>query len=392
MTNNLFKVNEDGIITMDSSEIKKSFEEAYKQAFGEDIKLSATDIFGIMANADTNLLEYAQEQVVEAVNNFNVYYASGNALDIVGAYWGYYRKGASYTLVSATISGRNGIIIPAGSKVSNGTNNFILLDEVVIGPSGKSQALFQCESIGSIPCYANTLNQIIDVKDGWDSVNNVSDGIIGYEGENDNEFRQRITANWLNIRSVSLLGSVIDNIAQLDGVVSVVGRENKDSIQKNIDGIEMPPHSIFLSVLGGNSEQIAKVITERKTIGCNTFGNTQIFYYDTNVDYQYSYKIYRPEFIDLSIKIQYEKNFFTPVDIENKIKKLIMEYVKNNPFKNGQTVSGHKLSEALSDFELISLLSIKVSKDGSDYFEYIPFPLTQVATLSVNNITVELVE
>lgn len=385
----LFSVNEFGVITVDTGSILTDFQEAYKEALGANLNLNTGTFQGQLIANDVKNLTYCQNQMVLMANSFSVYYATGKALDATGAFWGYTRKQETPTVVTATITGVSGTVIPAGSLVSDGENQYRSVDVITIPASGTINAQFQGVTAGAIPCLAGTLTEIITTIAGWDTVNNAYDGVVGWETENDNVFRQRIIANWLNIRAVSILGSIIDNVAQLTDVISVVGRENDTKVEQVIDGVTMEPNSIYLCVLGGNGEDIAKVLTEKKTLGAGTNGDTTVSIYDPNVLFTYNYKIKRPNVVNLKVQVEYSANFDTPADVVNKIQNTIMAYVAENPFMIGQAISGYDLSLSLSGFPFADILSFKVAEvSDSSYSDYFNTTIEEVAVLEQANINV----
>lgn len=386
----MFSVTPQGVITVDTTSIKADFQEAYKGALGADLDLDDSTPHGQLIINDTKMVTTAMGEVVKIANSFSVYYATGAALDVAAAFFGYYRKQGVGTVVSAILSGSKGTIIPEGSKASNGTFEFVLLDTITIGDDGTVTGEFQCTEAGKNPCPAGTLTTIVDQVEGWDSINNPSDGVQGYLTENDNEFRYRVTANWLNIRARSILGAIIDNIYALPNVINVLGRENMGDAEIEIDGIILKPHSIYLCILGGNDSDIAQVIAQQKTLGAGVNGNTNITYYDPDVDYDYEYIIQRREVVDIDVQVQYAKNNFTPADVDTQIENLILEWVAENPFKVGQTISGNELAKSLNGFNQIELLSFKVKTQSAEtYGDYITTTIYQSAVLSKTGIHVE---
>lgn len=388
----IFSVTPQGVITVDTSSIKSDFQEAYKGALGANLNLDDSTIQGQFIITDTTMLTTAQGEVVNMANSFSVYYAKGPALDVAAAFFGYYRKQGIGTVVSAVLSGTPGTVIPEGSLASNGIFEFALLNTAVIGSNGTVVAEFQCTQKGSNPCVAGTLTTIVTTVSGWESVNNPSDGVQGYQTENDNEFRLRITANWLNIRARSILGAIVDNVAALGDVISVIGRENMTDIEQTIDNITLKPHSIYLCVLGGAGADIAKVIAEQKTLGAAVNGNTTVTYYDPEVDYNYDYLIQRPDFVEIDVQVQYAPNSYTPADVDTQIKTTLVNWVSDNPFKINQTVSGNELAKAFNGFNQITLLSVKVRLHGSENWDdYVSMNISQVPVPSMSNIVVESV-
>lgn len=388
----LFRVNSNGVITVDYNDIQQTFQEAFKNALGNDLNLDVSTPQGQLIQIHTQVVNEIQTDVVNLANSFNPYTAEGDALDNTGAFFGYYRKANQPTVVVATLTGSEGTNIPASSLVSDGNNQYELLEDVTIPTSGSITAEFQCTTTGNIPCVAGSLTEIVSTVSGWDTVNNPTDGVVGYETESDNEFRGRITANWLNIRAISVLGAIIDSVAQLDGVVSVIGRENPKSSVQVVDGLTLSPHSIWLTVLGGKNSDIAEVLTIKKTLGCDTNGTDTVLYNDPVVNYEYSYQIQRPTVVPVYIQVNYAKNNYTPIDVEDKIKSLIIQYIQENPLKIGQTITGSWLSNALENYNQINLLSIKTRvNEEANWEDFSTITLEQVGNISSNNIiTVEV--
>lgn len=384
----LFNVTDQGVITVDTADIRAEFEQAYKEALGADLNLDVSTPVGQLVINDTTALTTAMAECVAIANETSVYSATGQALDVAAARSGYYRKTATPTTVVATLTGNNGTTIPAGSKASDGKHEYVLLDTVTIPVSGSVMAQFQCTEPGAIPCPAGTLTSIITTISGWDTITNANDGVVGVESETDNAFRDRITANYLNKRARSILGAIVDNIAALPDVISVVGYENPTANTEVHDGITMTPHSICVSVFGGSGPEIARVLGEQKTLGATTIGNTTVSYMDGLVNYQYDYKIYRPAELPIYVDIEYAPNSYTGASTVSDITGLITEYIANNPLKIGQTITGNYISMALNGYNKVDVLAVKVSTDGETWEDYVVANMTQIPTISSANITV----
>jgi hypothetical protein len=383
-----FNVSPLGVITTDTSEIKTEIEEAYKKALGGNLNLEASTPQGQLIINDTNNLTTTMEEVVNLASSFSVYTAEDKALDASGLFFGYFRKQGTKTAVLCTLGGLGGTMVNAGAAVSDGTNNFILLDNVTIGEDGTATAEFQCVTVGKIPCVAGSINTILTPLDGWDIVTNDIDGIAGLDYESDNEFRQRITANQLAIRSTSILGSIADRIGALQDVLSVTARENQTGNIITIDNIDLLPHSIYLCILGGSGEAIAKVLTQSKTLGASTNGDIMVSYYDKEIDYTYNYMIYRPDFVNIKVQITYKNNQYTPLDVADKVKNEVMDYVQNNPFKIGVGVSANIFDKSTQNINYIGLVSFKVGIVGGDLGYFVDIDIKQIAILSLENIEV----
>lgn len=384
----LFNVTPAGLVTVDSSEIRKEFEEAYKQALGGEISTDSGTIEGYLIDNDTKFLTYAQQESANIANSFSVLTAKGRALDVVAGLWGYYRKAGEKTVVNAVLTGSSGTVIRAGSVASAGGVNYVLLDTVTIGTAGTVSAQFQCVESGAITCAPSALNEIITTTKGWDAITNNQAGIVGYDEETDEQFRARITANWLNIRSIGTLGAIMDSVAQINGVLSALVRENMSNNEITIDNVVLGPHSIYLAVVGGKAEDIARILYNKKTSGAGTNGGTTISYTDPSNGVVQNYQIKRADILPVHIKIIYSNNYYTPVDVNEKIKSTLINYISGG-LSIGQTISGNMLSLAFENFEYANILSIKLSLDGQAWNDYISATIEQMPDVAPENILVE---
>ena len=384
----LFNVTPAGLVTVDSSEIRKEFEEAYKQALGGEISTDSGTIEGYLIDNDTKFLTYAQQESANIANSFSVLTAKGRALDVVAGLWGYYRKAGEKTVVNAVLTGSSGTVIRAGSVASAGGVNYVLLVTVTIGTAGTVSAQFQCVESGAITCAPSALNEIITTTKGWDAITNNQAGIVGYDEETDEQFRARITANWLNIRSIGTLGAIMDSVAQINGVLSALVRENMSNNEITIDNVVLSPHSIYLAVVGGKAEDIARTLYNKKTSGAGTNGGTTISYTDPSNGVVQNYQIKRADILPVHIKIIYSNNYYTPVDVNEKIKSTLINYISGG-LSIGQTISGNMLSLAFENFEYANILSIKLSLDGQAWNDYISATIEQMPDVAPENILVE---
>lgn len=384
----LFSIDSTGVITVDSSGIKESFVSAYQSALGANINTDAGTLQGQMILNDTAMLIYAQNQCVMIANSYSVLTAKGTALDVVANFWGYYRKQGVATVINCVLTGSNGVVIPVGSLVGDGTYEYKLLNEVTIGTNGTVIGQFQCTTPGAITVASGTVTEIISEITGWDAVNNNAPGITGYDTESDNAFRARITANWFNVRGRGALGAIWDNMAALDNVSSVLVRENPTNADMVIDDFTLPEHSVFVCVAGGDSTEIAKCMYDQKTIGANTSGNTEVVYYDDTTGLTNKYRIQRAEEVNLSVQVTYSSSYYTTADVEEQIKTAIMGWYAENPFMIGQAISGNMIAQAFDGFIYADILSIKVQDADSseDYADYIKTTIGQIAVLEKLNI------
>lgn len=387
----LFNVTENGLITVDSSDIEESFISAYKEALGSNLNTEAGTPQGQLILNDTAMLTYAQNQAVGIANAYNVLTAKGSALDVVANFWGYYRKQATATVVSCTFTGTAGLVIPSGSLVSDGTNNFQLLTSVTIDENGTATGQVQCTETGAVNVNNNSITTIVSVLSGWDTVTNNTSGITGYDKESDNQFRQRITQNWFNVRARGALGAIWDNLAALDNVLSVYVAENPTNEDLTISNQTLVPHSVYIAVAGGSDDDIAETIYNQKTIGANTNGSSTVTYTDESTGLTMTYKIERVIASALYVQVTYASNTHTGADVETQIQNTLASWYTSNPVGIGQYISGAMLGQAFDNFPYADILSIKIRQLGSVsnlWVDYISVNIDTMYTLTADSVVV----
>jgi len=256
-----------GVIVPDTSMVLAEVQEMFTNAFGLDLDLSATTPQG-------RLIEMFQRnrtfciQICAAVSNMlNLNRATGFALDDLGSLFLLSRHPATRTTTTVILSGVPNTVIPAGTRLQNEDGNkFVSVEETTIEEDGTVSTIFEAEETGNIPCPANTLNIILDNIEGLESANNPSVPSLGHELESDSDFRYRIK-NSLNVNSIAILSAIKSNLDAIDGVIDSYCYDNYTNTSEVIDSVVVPPHSLLVCVEGGEPNDIAQVIYEKKTIG-----------------------------------------------------------------------------------------------------------------------------
>lgn len=140
-----------------------------------------------------------------------------------------------------------------------------------------------CGVTGFISAPALTVTTIVTPVAGLSRVVNPAEASEGRDNETDFEFRLRIEQN-RQLSGAATLPAITSRIlAEVPGVTSVKGFENRDSVT-DADGL--PAHSFEMAIIGGDPLMIAEKIWELKPAGIQTHGNTSQVINDLNGDPQ----------------------------------------------------------------------------------------------------------
>jgi hypothetical protein len=211
--------------------------------------------------------------------------ATGFMQDAIGRIYFQKRNPGTPTTVQCVCVGDVGTQLPAGQAQARDTsgNIWICSQSGTIPAGGNITLPFACSVIGPIACPLNTVNDIYVQIPGWDSVNNPANGIVGSNVETpaDFEFRRQ---NSVAANAHGSLPSIYGAVFEVAGVIDAYAYENvtDDTILVGSTNFPLLPHSMYIGVIGGASQDIANAIWTKKDVGCNMNGNTSVTVTDTS--------------------------------------------------------------------------------------------------------------
>ena len=354
---------------------------------------------GQLIDAEVAEIEAKNAAMLYLANQFNPKVSSGRWQEGVGYIYFINRKLAEPSVVTCQLTGLNGTVIPYGALAAS-TNGYTLIcnRSVTIGPEGTAETTFRCAEWGPIDFPPNSVNSIVTVIPGWDTVNNEAAGALGRNLETRAEFEAR-RYDSVAMNAHGSTGALFGAIANIEGVLDCQVLENigPDPVIKY--GVTVPGHGVTVCVYGGEDGDIAEAIYRKKDNGCDTGGNTDIVY--TAADYHnaiYEFKIMRPETVNFWIQITLGQQSDITQAIVNAIKQALYDDFhglgKNPRVGLAQTVYASRFyCPAISVPGVSNILNIKIAltNDGPpQYAEVVTIKGDQEPTLSIANIDVIL--
>jgi uncharacterized phage protein gp47/JayE len=300
----------------------------------------------------------------------NTVMASGNNLELFGERKGVYRKSNIPTVTVVSIAGVDGTIILSGTSFTCNANDEIFLTQYqveIVG--GVAQVAVSSVNYGVV-CPALTLSLTSSIA-GVATATNVSTGIVGYEIESDEDYRERIqlvgtelthTKDGLHFALLDLNGvsfaSVVDN--------------NTDSLMFG----EVLARYFSVVVVGGSNSDIAQTVYDFMQNGNPSFGET---YQDVLSERGITYRSYftraTEQSVDIVITITTDSNFNTFIG-EGAIVDNIVTYI--NSLEIGETLYIQRV-EALCFITGVTAVSLTL--DGGS-IDIVPNYKTKLATNS----------
>lgn len=285
---------------------------------------------GQLASSLTATISDKNAQFLFYVSQVDPAYASGRMQDGIARIYFIVRNPPLSTVVTATCVGAVGTIIPPGASAQATDGNiYICSSGGEIPDDGSIDLQFQCQKVGPITCRAGTLIKIYQMVPGWDTINNVSDGVIGRNVESRAEFELRRSASVAQ-NSMGMLTSVQGAVLSVADVLDAYVTENPSATSAIIGGISVAAHSLYVAVVGGTDADVAKAIWTKKAPGCGyAAGNTTVTVTDDNSGYilplpSYSVTFTRPTPVEVVFKLSMANSIEVPADALAQIEAAIL--------------------------------------------------------------------
>jgi hypothetical protein len=263
-------ITETGVIVPNTDDIQTQVENEYKAVFGEDLVTTPNTPQGLLITTDVLTRTIVAQNNAQLANQINPNLAGGTHLDAIAALTGLQRTPASYSIVLAQVTGVAGTIIPTAAVAQLVTGElFSPIADITIGPTGEGSGLFQAQESGPISVAVGALSTIVDGVSGWETVTNNVPGTLGGTTESDAEFRQR-RRDTLGLQGMALPEAITSGLYGAGiGVSSLKFIENFYSTTEVIEGVTMPPHSIYTCVASNTqtSQYVSLVATVTGTPG-----------------------------------------------------------------------------------------------------------------------------
>lgn len=287
---------DNGFVIPSAETVLNGVLEDFNDAFGGNLNTALNTPQGQLASSETAVIDSVNQTFLKYTQQVDPAYASGRMQDAIARIYFIERNPAQPTVVQALCTGLEGVVIPEGAlAVASDGNQYICTEAGTIPVAGNITLTFECLIPGPIPCPADTLNQIYQSIPGWDAINNVADGVLGNNVESRAAFEARRAASVAH-NSIGSLPSVLGAVLTVSNVIDAYVTENDSNSPATIGGVSLLPNSLYVAVVGGDADDVAKAIWSKKAPGCAYNGNTTVTVLDTSAGYVPPYPAYSVSF------------------------------------------------------------------------------------------------
>lgn len=384
-----------GLQVSDTADILEAVQEEFKKCFGNDINLDPSSPQGQLISSLAAMIALKNTEILKVANQFNPLTAQGVFQDALGKIYFLERKVAQPTIVHCTCKGLSGTVIPVRALVqsADGTR-FYAANESIIDESQSISVEFICEKDGAVEVAPHTVNKIITVVSGWDTVDNKNAGILGNINETQAEFeRRRYKSVAKNAHGT--VASLYGALADLGSVIDVVVLENTGNETISKAGVEIDGHSVYISVVGGTDAEIANVLYHKIDCGCGTTGDVPVTHIASDFhNATYVYNINRPAELPVYINVKIKQTDKTQATVIDDIKNAVVQNFNgldnsgNARVKMAETLYSSRFYPVILGQNVQELLEVGVSSDNQNFTNALFIPANKFPVISEKNITV----
>lgn len=382
-------------------EVAQDWVEAFKEQGRPDLNVDPETPQGQIIDSQTAAIHQKDVELAFLAQQFNPQTASGRWQDALAKIYFINRKPAINSTCVCTLTGINGTTVTAGALIRSTYDQTLwsLNEDTTIGSNGTTTATFTCQSEGAIQAGVATLTQIVTTVPGWDAVTNATAAEVGQLVESQAAFEsRRYQSVALNGRSTT--AAVYARVAEVNNVIAAYVTDNKTNVNKTVDGYTLSPHSIYVSVIGGDDDDIAEAIYNSVSAGCDYNGNTTVNVTDPNTGAVEAVTFMRPTQLPLYVKVTIQDDGNLPDGYET----IVRQAVYNNFYglDTSTTISGEAILRVIMNTDLYAsrflpsilnagisqLLRVEISSDNSTWVDFIHVPISNEPTLELENIQV----
>lgn len=300
-------------------------------AFGGGLNRNLETPQGQLASSLAAIIAAKNTEVANIINMIDPQYSRGRWQDAIARIYFITRKPEQPSVVRAKLTGLAGTVVPVGTLAKDISGNiWRSLGEAKIDNTGFVLAEFACDTPGAIPCPPHNLNRVYQSVPGLDAIDNEDTAVLGALAESRADFERR-RYNSVAKNGHSTTHSIYGEVFQVPGVVDCYVIDNPTGMPTAIAPTDyvLKPHSVYVAVLGGDENEVAKAIWRKKDVGCDYNGNTTVRVYDDELGYSappaYDVSFQRPSPVPVKFLVTIVSSDAVPVNGVDIVKRTILD-------------------------------------------------------------------
>lgn len=315
------QITPEGVVVPDAVTIRTAVLADENVAFGGDLDvITPSTPQAHLADQLTTDIQNSNAAIAYMISQVDPATAEGRMQDGIARIYFIKRKGATSSVVQALCTGQPGSVLPVASLAEDTNGNLWQSDVAATFPSGGTITVqFSCMTTGPIQLGISSLIRIAQASPGWDAVTNLTAATLGSNVESRADFELRRMLS-VEKNAHGTPGAIRSAVFEVDGVIDVFVYDNftNSTILYGATNYPIPPHSIYVGVVGGLAQDIAKAIQIKKDAGCGMTGNTAVALADTSYSYPqptYNYQFNIPTSLSIKFLVTIANNSNLPSNV-----------------------------------------------------------------------------
>lgn len=395
------QITPEGVVVPDAVTIRNAVLDDENAAFGGDLDITTPSTpQAHLADQLTANIQDSNAAITYMISQVDPATAEGRMQDGIARIYFIDRKGATSSVVIALCTGQEGAVLPVASLAQDSNGNLWQSDGEAVFPAGGTlEVQFSCVTTGPIQLGIGSLTRIAQASPGWDAVTNLVPASIGSSVESRADFEIRRNLS-VEKNAHGTPGAIRAAVFEVDGVIDAFVYDNftNQEILYGATNYPIPPHSIYVGVVGGSAESIALAIQSKKDAGCGMTGNTTVMLPDTSYSYpqpMYTYQFNIPDFLPVKFLISIANSPSLPGNISQLATQMVIATMSGSNGAQRARMGGEIFASSYygpisSISSAISIIGIKVGTDSAN-LDSLPIGIDQEPVVSESDITVILV-
>ena len=369
-------ISEQGISATSRSDYITLLNARFRAALGNDLDVSSPTPQGQLIGVLADTLSEVDQAIISQANSHGLTSATGRQLDDLASQLGLTRRQATFSTVTATLTGvamthiRVGALAAttSGDVFANTTGGELVdgVDGIRIGTGGTVDVVMRAQRSGPVAVAVNALSRVITRISGWDSVTNAAAATVGRDVETDAALRSRYRAA-LGRTARTTLAAVMASINDVDSVTAhrVFVNDTASELSARVSGgVTIPANSILAIVdtspqNTANDLLVATAILASKSLGVSTSGNVSVMV-ESPWGQEFPVQFQRPTDIPISVTLRTNAGLGFPTDGVQQITSRLVEYVAALGIGDG--VTAHALDRPAYQVPGHEITSITVAR------------------------------
>ena len=318
-----------GFIPKTRIQLAEELRASLRTQLGQNLLLDPSEPLGAVTDIFAGALHEGHEELQNVFSAGRLISASGASLDAMALEYGLVRAAARASVVTITVNGAQGTVIPAGSAIQLGPNEVRWLSQaaVTIDATGVGSVDFVAEETGPIVALAGSEWQTATPISGWTSASNLLDAQVGRDIEIDSALRARalVAAQGGGANSATGIRAAMLRVADVTEVVVI---ENSAPVA-DVDG--RPANTTEVVMRGGDDAAIAVALWRSKPSGAGLVstvaaGNRRSVPVVDEAGETQTVVFSRPETVQVFVEVDYVPRAGFPSDGAERIRDAILGF------------------------------------------------------------------